>query len=101
MGTTAEYRYDNGTGEQVGVGGYVRDRVLPKIHRISAVPQCQRAWAQRNHIACCYHAGLAIKVHATNVKQTLYQAKKPTLISVSYARIEATAYTCTKLRITV
>lgn len=37
--------------------------------------QCQRAWAQRNHIACCYHAWLAIKVHATTMKQTLYQAK--------------------------
>ena len=35
--------------------------------------QCQSAWAQRNHIACCYHAWLALKVHASKLKKTLYR----------------------------
>jgi hypothetical protein len=34
--------------------------------------QCQNEWAQRNHIACCYHAWLALKVHATKLKKTLF-----------------------------
>jgi len=37
--------------------------------------QCQRAWAQRNHIACCYHAWLALKVYASKLKTTLYRAQ--------------------------
>lgn len=36
--------------------------------------QCHSEWAQRNHIACCYHAWLALKVHATQLKTTLYNA---------------------------
>ena len=37
--------------------------------------QCQNEWAQRNHIACCYHAWLALKVHATKLKKTLYRTQ--------------------------
>jgi len=37
--------------------------------------QCQNEWAQRNHIACCYHAWLALKVYATKLKKTLYRAQ--------------------------
>ena len=37
--------------------------------------QCQSAWAQRNHIACCYHAWLALKVYAAKLKKTLYRAQ--------------------------
>ena len=38
--------------------------------------QCQRAWAQRNHITCCYHAWLALKVAATKLKTTRYQVQQ-------------------------
>jgi len=41
--------------------------------------QCRAAWAQRNHIACCYHAWLALKVHASKLKKTLYRAKNELL----------------------
>jgi hypothetical protein len=48
--------------------------------------QCQDAWAQRNHIACCYHAWLALKVHASKLKQTLYRARNELLSN--YLRTE-------------
>lgn len=48
--------------------------------------QCQSAWAQRNHIACCYHAWLALKVYADKLKQTLYRAKHELLSA--YLRLE-------------
>jgi len=41
--------------------------------------QCQNEWAQRNHIACCYHAWLALKVHATKIKKTLYRTQRELL----------------------
>lgn len=41
--------------------------------------QCQSAWAQRNHIACCYHAWLALKVHASKLKKTLYRIQNELL----------------------
>jgi Transposase DDE domain len=41
--------------------------------------QCQNEWAQRNHIACCYHAWLALKVHATKLKKTLYRTQNELL----------------------
>ena len=37
--------------------------------------QCHNEWAQRNHIACCYHAWLALKVHATKLKKTRYRTQ--------------------------
>jgi hypothetical protein len=41
--------------------------------------QCQSARAQRNHIACCYHAWLALKVHALKLKKTLYRVQSELL----------------------
>jgi len=38
--------------------------------------QCRKARSQRNHLACCYLAWLAIKVHAQSVGVSLYQAKQ-------------------------
>lgn len=37
--------------------------------------QCRKARSQRNHLACCYHAWLSLKVYAQRMKQTLYQAR--------------------------
>ncbi len=38
--------------------------------------QCRKARSQRNHLACCYHAWLSIKVYAQRMDQTLYHARK-------------------------
>jgi hypothetical protein len=35
--------------------------------------QCRKARAQRNHLACCYHAWLSLKVQAKRLGKTLYQ----------------------------
>ena len=35
--------------------------------------QCRKARSQRNHLACCYHAWLSLKVHANSLGKTLYQ----------------------------
>jgi len=37
--------------------------------------QCRKARSQRNHLACCYHAWLSLKVKATQLNKTLYQVK--------------------------
>ncbi len=37
--------------------------------------QCRKARSQRNHLACCYHAWLSLKVYAQRIGQTLYQAR--------------------------
>jgi len=37
--------------------------------------QCRKARAQRNHLACCYFAWYAIKVHAQQLGLSLYKAK--------------------------
>lgn len=37
--------------------------------------QCRKARSQRNHLACCYHAWLSLKVHAKQLGKTLYQTK--------------------------
>jgi hypothetical protein len=37
--------------------------------------QCRKARSQPNHLACCYHAWLSLKVVATQLNKTLYQAK--------------------------
>jgi hypothetical protein len=37
--------------------------------------QCRKARSQRNHIACCYLAWLAIKIEAIKKNVTLYQAQ--------------------------
>lgn len=37
--------------------------------------QCRKARSQRNHLACCYHAWLSLKVHARRLGKTLYQVR--------------------------
>ena len=41
--------------------------------------QCRKARSQRNHLACCYHAWLSLKVIATQLNKTLYEAKSDLL----------------------
>lgn len=37
--------------------------------------QCRTARSQRNHLACCYHAWVSLKVKASQLSQTLYQVR--------------------------
>lgn len=37
--------------------------------------QCRAARAQRNHLACCYHAWVSLKVKANELGQTLYELR--------------------------
>jgi len=37
--------------------------------------QCRKGRSQRNHIACCYHAWLSLKVEAKSLDKTIYQTK--------------------------
>lgn len=37
--------------------------------------QCRKGRSQRNHMACCYHAWLSLKVYAKKLGKTLYQTK--------------------------
>ncbi len=37
--------------------------------------QCRKERSQRNHLACCYAAWVAIKVKAQEMKTTIYQVK--------------------------
>lgn len=37
--------------------------------------QCRKARSQRNHLACCYHAWVSLKVKAKQVGTTIYQVK--------------------------
>ena len=37
--------------------------------------QCRKAQSQRNHLACCYHAWLTLKVKAEELQTTLYQVR--------------------------
>ena len=41
--------------------------------------QCRKARSQRNHLACCYHAWLSLKVKAIQLHKTLYQTKSDLL----------------------
>jgi hypothetical protein len=38
--------------------------------------QCRKARSQRNHLACCYHAWISIKIKAKQVGKTIYQVRK-------------------------
>jgi hypothetical protein len=38
--------------------------------------QCRKARSQRNHLACCYHAWISLKVKAKTLKISLYQIRK-------------------------
>ena len=37
--------------------------------------QCRKTRPQRNHLACCYHAGLSRKVKAMHLNKTRHQVK--------------------------
>ena len=37
--------------------------------------QCRKARSQRNHLACCYHAWLSLKVHAKALDKTIYRVR--------------------------
>lgn len=37
--------------------------------------QCRKARSQRNHIACCYHVWVSLKVKANALKKSLYQVR--------------------------
>jgi len=37
--------------------------------------QCRKARSQRNHLACCYHVWITLKVKATPLEKTLYQVR--------------------------
>jgi hypothetical protein len=37
--------------------------------------QCRKERSQRNHLACCYAAWVAIKVKAVEMKTTIYQVR--------------------------
>jgi hypothetical protein len=51
--------------------------------------QCRKGRSQRNHIACCYHAWLSLKVKAKALAKTLYQTKDDLLSD--YLRAELAA----------
>ena len=51
--------------------------------------QCRKGRSQRNHIACCYHAWLSLKVKAKALGKTLYQTKDDLLSD--YLRAELTS----------
>lgn len=38
--------------------------------------QCRKALAQRNHLACCFHAWVSLKVRAKQLNTTIYQIRK-------------------------
>ena len=48
--------------------------------------QCRKQRSQRNHLACCYHAWLTMKVEAIKLKKTIYQVKSDLL--TDYLRAE-------------
>ena len=37
--------------------------------------QCRKSRSQRNHLACCYHAWVSLKVQAKQIGTTIYQIK--------------------------
>ena len=37
--------------------------------------QCRKARSQRNHLACCYHAWLSLKVQANALDKTIYRIR--------------------------
>lgn len=38
--------------------------------------QCRKARSQRNHLACCYHAWVSLKVKAKKINKSVYQVRK-------------------------
>jgi hypothetical protein len=59
--------------------------------------QCRKARSQRNHLACCYLAWVALKVHAQRLAVTLYTARRQVWQEFLRAQLRAptiTAYGC-------
>lgn len=48
--------------------------------------QCRKQRVQRNHLVCCYHAWLTMKVKAFELQKTIYQLKANLL--TAYLRAE-------------
>ena len=48
--------------------------------------QCRKGRSQRNHLACCYHAWLSLKIVAKSLGKTVYQAKHD--LFSDYLRVE-------------
>jgi hypothetical protein len=48
--------------------------------------QCRSGRAQRNHLACCYHAWVSLKVKAQELGQTLYEVRES--LFTNYLRAE-------------
>jgi hypothetical protein len=51
--------------------------------------QCRKGRSQRNHIACCYHSWLSLKVNAKSLGKTIYRTKNGLLSD--YLRAELAA----------
>ena len=49
--------------------------------------QCRKGRSQRNHLACCYHAWLSLKVKANALGKTLYQTKHDLLSDYLWAEL--------------
>jgi hypothetical protein len=50
--------------------------------------QCRKARSQRNHLACCYHAWISLKVKAKALKTTLYQIRNNLFYGYLKAELE-------------
>lgn len=48
--------------------------------------ECRKARSQRNHLACCYHAWLSLKVKALQLHKTLYAVRRD--LFTDYLRAE-------------
>ncbi len=48
--------------------------------------QCRKQRSQRNHLACCYHAWITMKIKAFELQKTIYQVKTDLL--TDYLRAE-------------
>jgi hypothetical protein len=48
------------------------------LKQLTGIEKCQSRtqWAQRNHIACCYHAWITLKVRASTLGQSLYHLRQ-------------------------
>jgi len=57
----------------------------------SAKCQCRKARSQRNHLACCYLAWVALKVHAQHLAVTLYTARNQVWEAFLRAQLRAPA----------
>ena len=53
------------------------ERLHRELKQLTGIEQCQcrKERAQRNHIACCYHAWFSLKVVAKKLGKTVYQVK--------------------------